>query len=255
MIVKTASTIRLVQGAIETQGLEVRYDDVVALAAVDVSVPHGASLAVVGANGSGKSTFLGALAGTHTVSGGSVAVDGEPPALVLQATDVDDSLPITVHDAVKLGRYPTVGLFRRFRRADTEAVATALKRMGVAHLANARLNGISGGQRQRVLVAQGLAQQSPVLLLDEPMTGLDMTARQLVLDAVEEETAAGRTVVMTTHSLTDAATCDLVLLLRTKPIAYGAPGAVLTEPNLRSAFGHHVVRLGQDLMIDDHHVH
>lgn len=241
--------------AVAAQDLEVRYGEVVALSNVGFSVPTGTSLAVVGSNGSGKSTLLGALAGTIKPSTGRVDVIGSAPSLVLQATEVDSSLPITVRDTVKLARYASVGLFRRFKPTDHDAVTRSLERMEVADLAESRLHELSGGQRQRVLMAQGLAQDSQVLLLDEPMTGLDVTSRQIVLDVIAAETAAARTVVMTTHSLSDAEACDLVLLLRTTPIAFGTPSMVLTTPNLRTAFGHHVVSVGGDLVLDDHHVH
>lgn len=243
------------QVAITTQDLEVRYGDAVALANLDLQLPAGTSLAVVGANGSGKSTLLGALAGTIEPSVGQVEVMADRPSLVLQATEVDDSLPITVRDTVRLARYPSLGLFRRFQQIDSEAVERSLERMDVGDLAEMRLHELSGGQRQRALIAQGLAQDSEVLLLDEPMTGLDVTSRRRVLDVIEAEVGAGRTVVMTTHSLSDAEECDFVLLLNTTPIAFGAPSTVLTEANLRQAFGHHIVRLGEDIMLDDHHVH
>jgi len=241
--------------AVTTTDLEVRYGDVVALSGLTMSLPAGASLAVVGSNGSGKSTLLGALAGTIKPSAGTIEVVGKAPSLVLQATEVDETLPITVRDTVKLARYPSVGLLRRFSDADNDAVNHALKRMDAADLAESRLHELSGGQRQRVLMAQGLAQDSQVLLLDEPMTGLDVASRGLVLDVIGAETADGRTVVMTTHSLSDAEACDLVLLLRTTPIAFGTPSTTLVESNLRTAFGHHVIRVGEETIVDDHHVH
>lgn len=240
--------------AVTTQDLEVRYGDAVALSGVSLQVPVGTSLAVVGANGSGKSTLLGALAGLHQPTVGT-AWTIDKPAFVLQATEVDDSLPITVLDAVKLGRYPSVGLFRRFSKADNDAVNQAIARLDITHLSDTRLHHLSGGQRQRVLMAQGLAQHSGVLLLDEPMTGLDMTSRQMVLDLIAEEVATQRTVVMTTHSLADARECDLVLLLDTAAVALGSPEEVLTEANLLRTFAHGVMHVGDQLMVDDHHGH
>lgn len=241
-------------GAVATQDLEIRHGDAVALSGVTLNVPLGASLAVVGANGSGKSTFLGALAGLHNPTVGT-AWTLDKPAFVLQATEVDDGLPITVHDAVKMARYPSVGLFRRFNDADNDAVNQAIERMNVADLSHLPINQLSGGQRQRVLIAQGLAQRSRVLLLDEPMTGLDMPSRQIVLDAIIEEVAADRTVIMTTHSLAEAGECDLILLLDTTAVAFGSPNDVLTKSNLLRTFGHAVVQVGDKLVIDDHHVH
>jgi len=242
------------EAAITATDLQIRFGDVVALTDLSLEVPVGASLAVVGPNGSGKSTLLGALAGLHKPAAGSVKLI-DTPSLVLQSTEVAADLPITVSDAVKLARYPSLGLFGRFGAGDREAVTTALERMRVADLADLPLHQLSGGQRQRVLMAQGLAQHSRVLLLDEPMNGLDVTSRRVVLDVVTEEIAAERSVVMTTHSLADATECDLALLLDTAAVAFGPPVEVLTEANLRRTFGHRVVQVGTDLILNDHHAH
>jgi len=241
--------------AITTSDLEVRYGDAVALADVDITVPVGASLAVIGPNGSGKSTLLAALAGTVQPSGGTAAVLSAPPALVLQSTDVDRSLPITVRDTVALARYADLGLLGRFTGSDRAIVKQSLQRLGVEDLAGRQLHELSGGQRQRVLVAQGLAQQADVLLLDEPVNGLDVTSRSVILDVIDEELAAGRTVVITTHSLEDARRCDLVLLLDTSPIAFGTPDEVLAEEPLRAAFGGQFIRAGDKFILDDPHHH
>lgn len=241
--------------AIEVQDLEVRYGDAVALSGLTLAVPIRSSLAVVGPNGSGKSTLLGALAGLLKPTAGVASIIDDSSSLVLQATEVDPSLPLTVRDAVRLARYPSVGLLRRFRDIDHEAVDRALERMQVADLAGQAMHQLSGGQRQRVLMAQGLAQDSRVLLLDEPMTGLDVTSRQIVLDVIKEEVAADRSVVMTTHSMADASECDLVLLLDKTAIAFGEPDHVLTQANLLRTFGSHVVNADGDLVLDDHHVH
>lgn len=241
--------------AITTSNLAVRYDDKLALSQVDLSVPAGSSLAVIGPNGSGKSTLLGALAGTIQASAGITHVTGAPPAFVLQSTEVDKSVPITVRDAVSMARYPTLGLFRRFQTADHEAVDHALERMAIDDLAGRQFHDLSGGQRQRVLVAQGLAQQADVLLLDEPVIGLDVPSHAIILDTMDEEVAAGRTVVVTTHSLDDARRCDQVLLLDTVPIAVGTPAQVLTEEHLSTAFGAHFIRVGDGMILDDPHHH
>jgi len=245
-----------VTSAITVDNLEVRYDDTVALAGVDLTVPAGSSLAVIGPNGSGKSTLLNALAGTIEPSAGSARAVGPPPALVLQSTDVDRSLPITVRETVSLARYPTLGLFRRFRSVDRDAVDRALVRLAVEDLAARQLHELSGGQRQRVLVAQGLAQESDVLLLDEPVNGLDLVSRAIILEVIDEELAAGRTVVLTTHSLDDAQRCHQVVLLDTTPVAIGPPASVLTEEHLRRAFSGQFIRVGDKVILDDpHHTH
>lgn len=241
--------------AISTSGLEVRFDNAVALCDVDLEIPFGSSLAVIGPNGSGKSTLLGAIAGTLEPSAGSVKVSGNAPAFVLQSTDVDRSLPITVRETVSLARYPRLGLFGRFREADRRAVQTALDRMDITDLAGRQIHELSGGQRQRTLVAQGLAQDTDVLLLDEPVNGLDLVSRSIILDVVDEEVAAGRAVVVTTHNLDDARRCDQVLLLDTSPIAVGPPTDVLAEHHLRRAFGGRFIRIGDEMLLDDPHHH
>ena len=241
--------------AIRTRGLEVRYDDQLALCHLDLDLPCGSSLAVIGANGSGKSTFLGVLAGTVDASAGTAELAGGRPAFVLQSTEVDRSMPITVEETVALGRYPTLGLFRRFGTADRAIVATALERMDITDLAHRQLHDLSGGQRQRVLVAQGLAQDADVLLLDEPVTGLDVVSRQIILDVIDEEVARDRAVIVTTHHLDEARRCDQVLILDSHAIAIGPPDEVLTEDNLRAAFGAAFSKVGDELVLDDPHHH
>lgn len=240
---------------ITIKDLHVAYGESVALTNLTIEIPAASSLAVIGPNGSGKSTLLGALAQTIVPTSGTVTIGDRSPALVLQATDVDASLPITVRDTVALARYPTLGLFRRFSSADRDAVSHALQRLDIEDLANAQFHELSGGQRQRVLVAQGIAQEADVLLLDEPVNGLDITTRQIILELIDEEVAAGKTVLVTTHSLEDARLCDKVLLLETEPIAFGTPEEVLAEEHLRRAFGANVSRVGDEIILDDPHHH
>lgn len=221
-----------------------------------MEVPGGSSLAVIGPNGSGKSTLLGVLAGTIEPSSGSAVVSGPAPALVLQSTDVDKSVPITVRDTVALGRYSTLGLFRRFSAVDRDAVDQAMRRLEVSDLAARQVHELSGGQRQRAFVAQGIAQETDVLMLDEPITGLDMASRQVILELIDDEVADGRAVVVTTHNLDEARRCDRVLLLDTEAIAFGTPEEVLTEVHLRRAFGGRFIRVGDEFILDDpHHSH
>lgn len=242
--------------AIATEGLQVTFGAKVALDDLTLDVPAGTSLAVIGPNGSGKSTLLGALAGTLAPSAGTVRVVGKAPALVLQQTDVDKSLPITVRDTVSMARYSTLKLFGRFRNGDGDAVERAARRLDITDLMDRQLHELSGGQRQRVLVAQGIAQDTDVLLLDEPVTGLDATSREVILELIDEEVGRGRTVVVTTHDFDDAQRCDQVLLLDTRPVAVGPPPEVLVEANLRQAFGGRFVRVGDEFLLDDpHHRH
>ena len=241
--------------ALTIQGLEIRYGETVALTGVNLQLPAGSSLAVIGPNGSGKSTLLSAIAGINPPFAGTISWGGEAPALVLQSTSVDRSLPITVRDTISLGRYPKLGLFRRFSGEDRRAVAQAMERLHIPDLAGKQLHDLSGGQRQRVLVAQGLAQQSDLLLLDEPVTGLDVTSRGLILDVIHDEVMHGNSVIVTTHDLDDARICDQVLMVDRHAIAVGPPDHVLTEDHLLHAFGGRFIKVGNRLILDDPHHH
>jgi ABC-type Mn2+/Zn2+ transport system ATPase subunit len=242
---------------VRVEGLTVAYGARTALADVDLAIPRGRSVAVIGPNGSGKSTLLGAIAGLVAPSAGRVDVLAPQVALVLQSTEIDATLPLTVREAVRMARYPHRGMFGRFRPDDHAAVETAMARTEVADLADRQLRALSGGQRQRALVAQGLAQEAPLLLLDEPVTGLDLVSRDVILGIVDVERDAGRSVVMTTHSLEEASRCDLVVLLAGRVVAAGPPGEVIVDEHLEAAFGGRALRLpsGRLLLDDPHHDH
>lgn len=249
-------SLKSVTNAITASNLQVHYGATLALAGVNLQVPKGSLLSVIGPNGAGKSALLNALAGTVELSGGTFTIEGGTPALVLQATQVDRSLQMTVQDVVSLARYYRKGLLKRFRAPDREIIQKSLERMNIEHLTRSQFHELSGGERQRVLVAQGLAQEAEVLLLDEPINGLDIVSRSLILSAIEEEKALGKTVVVTTHNLDDARNSDQVLLVCTRPCCVGSPHEVLTEEHLRDAFGGQHIRVGQSLILDDpHHVH
>ena len=246
--------------AISARGLSIARGAAVALEQVTLDVPEGTTLAVIGPNGSGKSTFLDAVADLLVPASGTLDVPARSTragvALVPQATDVDPSLPLTVSDAVGIARYARRGLWRRFGRQDRRAVDDALVRMDAGGLSHRQLRELSGGQRQRVFMAQGLAQEADLLLLDEPTTGLDVPTRSLIFDAIAAERAAGRTVVVSTHDLDDARTADQVLLLSGRQIAVGPPAEVLSPDPLREAFGGRLVEIGDgSLLLDDPHHH
>ena len=242
--------------SIVTHELEVRYGKTVAVTDVSLQIDSGSLLAVIGPNGAGKSAFLKALAGVVDVHSGKVEIAGPSPSFVMQSTDVDPSLPITVYDVVSLSRYSNRGILKRFRTEDRKVIQNAINRLNLNDLVNEQFHELSGGQRQRVLVAQGLAQESKVLLLDEPVNGLDIVSRDIILEMISEEKNNGRTVVVTTHNLSDARRADQVLLLNSFPISFGTPTEVLTESNLQKAFGENELRVGAKVFLDDpHHTH
>ena len=238
-----------------------RYGDTVAIDTSSFDIPEGAITALIGPNGSGKSTLLNGIAGLIRPSSGSVVVSptARGPrriAYVLQGTKVNEALPVTVAEVVGMGRFHGVPFRARLDAVDREAVAAALARMDITDLAARHMSELSGGQRQRVFVAQGLAQVHDVLLLDEPVTGLDVPSAQAIDDVIHDEHARGCTVVMTTHDLAEARVADHVVLLAGRVVAWGPPDDVLTVANLTEAYGASLLHVeGERLFIDDPHHH
>lgn len=252
--------------AVRVEGLTLAFGAHRVLIGADLAFRSGTVTALIGPNGAGKSTLLSALAGLHPPATGRVQVLGHEPsavreriAYVLQGTGVADHLPLTVRQAVTMGRYPSCGLLGRLRSTDRAAIDRAMERLAIGDLARRQLLELSGGQRQRVFVAQGLAQEADVLLLDEPVTGLDAVSQQRILHVVAEEGAAGRTVVVSTHDLAEAAAADHLVLLSGRVVAAGPVEQVLTAEHLSRAYGGRLVHLpGGGVVMDDgthHHDH
>lgn len=243
--------------AVTARDLVAAYDDKVAIARSTFSIPAGRVTAVIGPNGSGKSTLLNVIAGLHEPAGGSIDVSARSDeshriAFVLQTTKVNDNLPISVREVVAMGRYAGLGAYRWLTPQDRDAIAFAMTRTGITDLANRHLSELSGGQRQRVFVAQGMAQEHDLLLLDEPLTGIDLTTAQAIDTAIHEEIERGCTVVLTTHDLSEAQVADYVVLLSGRVVAAGPPEDVLTPENLREAYGPALLHIDEGrIFLDD----
>ncbi|MEE8602059.1 metal ABC transporter ATP-binding protein [Euzebya tangerina] len=250
-------------GAINLDHVDLGYGDKVVMRDVTLDLPAAALTTVIGPNGSGKSTLLRAISGLMSPLRGTISIDRDPAgrraacAHVLQQTANAPLLPLTVREAVTMGRYPRTGMLRRLSAEDREAVDRSLERLGVTDLATRQLRELSGGQRQRVLVAQGLAQEAPVLLLDEPVTGLDLVSQRHIVRAIAEEVEAGRTVLLTTHDLNEAGQADVVILVAGRVVAAGMPSEVLSPENLREAYGPQLIDTGKGtaLLPDVSHDH
>lgn len=239
--------------AIAADGLTVAYGDVVALEDVTFDVPPGASVAVLGPNGSGKSTLFSAAVGLLAPVRGTIAVDGRI-AYLPQHVVVEPTFPITVLDTVRMGRWGDLGWLRRPRARDHALVAAALERLDIGDLAGRRLSELSGGQRQRALLAQAAAQDAPVVLLDEPFTGVDAPTAEAIRELLREWRAEGRTVLVATHDLDRAATdYDLVLALNRRVVVFG-PASDCTDVALQATFGGRAATVGSRVVdLDAHH--
>ncbi|MFD6100051.1 zinc ABC transporter ATP-binding protein AztA [Nocardiopsis flavescens] len=224
----TADPARAAQGqapVIELADVRAGYRDRDVLHGAALALHAGTVTALVGANGSGKSTLLAVMAGVLAPRSGTVTL-GTPrrPALVVQRSAASDALPLTAREAVAMGRWGLLGPWRRPTRRDRAAVGECMDRLGVADLARRRLGELSGGQRQRVLLAQGLAQEADLLLLDEPSTGLDADSRERIAAVLDQERGRGAAVVHATHSRGEADRADRVLVMEGgRPVAGEAP--------------------------------
>jgi ABC-type Mn2+/Zn2+ transport system ATPase subunit len=146
-------------------------------------------------------------------------------------------LPLRARDIVGMGRYARLGLFRRPTNLDHEVVARAMHRTGAEEFQELPLRELSGGQQQRTHLAQVLAREADVLLLDEPSAGLDMSGKSAVAEIIAEERARGTTVVVATHDLHEAEQASAVMLLAQRVIAFGPPSVALRDEHLRECFG------------------
>lgn len=229
---------------VEAVDLVLGYDGRVAVEASSFSLPSQSVTAIIGPNGSGKSTLLHAIAGILPVRGGTLSVMGTDPAsaradttYVMQTVAVTPGTPITVREVVTMGRFPSVGWFRPLSRADRARVDRAMAQLDITGLADRHLSELSGGQRQRVYVAQGMAQDHELVLLDEPLTGLDITSARTIDHIIHTERDRGHSVILTTHDLDEARAADRVVLMAGRVLAAGAPEDVLTRRNLEIAYG------------------
>ena len=233
--------------AIALDALTVRYGSGAALDAVSCTLYAGEQLAVVGPNGAGKSTLFKALAGLLRPSAGTMRYFGAaaaPPGLIAylpQRSQVDWRFPVNVRDVVMMGRVGHVGLFRRPGARDRALVAEALDLVQMGDLAHRQISELSGGQQQRVFLARALAQQARVLLMDEPLSGLDVGSQDALFQTMAALRARGVTVLTALHDLQLAARhFDRVLLLNRRLVGLGTPAEVFTPERLLEAYGGHL---------------
>ncbi len=246
------------QPAIRALHLSAGYDGDLALEELDFELSRGAQVAVVGPNGAGKTTLFKVMAGILPPAGGSIEVHGHRPGqhlcvtYVPQRSDVDWAFPVTVRDVVMMGRVHKIGFLHWTRTRDREQVQRALERVGLQDLADRQIGDLSGGQQQRVFLARAVAQEPEVVLLDEPLSGLDVPTQTAILEILQTLQARKVTVLVATHDLNLAAeNFEKVMLLNRRLIAIGKPDRVLTRQALERAYGAglHVVGEGNRVSV------
>lgn len=229
---------------LEIKGLSVSYRRVVALDDISLATSCGNRVALIGPNGAGKSTLLKAIAGLVPRTGGTISWRGTHVrkwsrefAYLPQREEVDWAFPITVRGLVEMGRYPQTGWWKRFTTKDGEAVDKALHALALEDLQNRQIRELSGGQQQRAFLARALAQEAHVLLLDEPFTGLDRNAAQLLGALLERLAKEGRLVIASHHDMnTVPLLFDEALVLNQRSIAFGPVGEILTPTLISETF-------------------
>jgi len=241
---------------VQARNLNIGYSDEVVVSDISFELRRGEAIALIGTNGSGKSTLLKTIVGLLPSLAGQLSVFGMPPgsnprrvAYLGQFHASGFILPLRAVDVVRMGRFPLHGLLRRMGREDDEIVLSAMRAMGIEKLADSPLRFLSGGQQQRTYLAQVLAHQADLLILDEPAAGLDAGGRELYLRSIENELGRGASIVMATHDIQEEpALCNQVMLLARRVVALGTPQQVLTHDALLETFG--IVVFG-----DQKHVH
>jgi manganese/iron transport system ATP-binding protein len=252
--------------AVAVDNVSAGYGSMLALSDVSLDVQRGSLLAVIGPNGAGKSTLLKLIAGLIKPWSGSLTVLGGTPgsaaqsvAYLPQAEAVDWEFPVTVGEVVMMGRYASLGFGHSAGAGDRQRVADALATVGMAEAAERQIGALSGGQRRRVFLARALAADPDLYLLDEPVTGVDATTQEDLMDVLEAQARSGKTVIATTHDLICAAQrFHQAALINGRLVAQGPANLVLDQRLLSETYGGHVLILpgdGGQLVVDDAHHH
>ena len=232
------------QPILDVSHLTVRYNGRAALENVTFHLHAGERVAVVGPNGAGKSTLFKVVSGVLQPSSGDVTIFGSQPgrhvciAYIPQRSQVDWNFPVSVADVVMMGRSAKLGPLNWPRKRDWEFVQHALETVQISDLASRQISQLSGGQQQRMFIARALAQEAELMLMDEPLTGLDTPSQEGLLDLLDTLRGQNVTVMVATHDLDQAAThFDRIMLLNHRIVAFGEPKTALQTHNLVRAYG------------------
>lgn len=259
------------QSAVRLRNVTVGYDSTPVLSGADLEIGWGLMVGVIGPNGAGKSTLIKTILGTLRPTSGSVEVGGyacrtrearNTIGYVPQREAVNWDFPVTVPDVVMMGRTPRLGWLRFPGAQDRQIVADSLGRVGMSAFAHRQISQLSGGQQQRVFLARALAQGGRLLLLDEPLNGVDAGTQEAIGELLRRVRGEGGTVLMATHDLELAAAwCDRLVMVNHAIIAYGTPAEALQPDVLRDTYGGQVLVVpgigdgGHNTVVPDQHGH
>ena len=247
------------QPILDVRDLTVRYNGRVALEKVTFHLHEGERIAVVGPNGAGKSTLFQVVSGVLQPSAGEVSIFGSRPrghvciAYIPQRSQVDWSFPVSVAEVVMMGRSAKLGLLNWPHKKDWEYVHHALEIVELSDLASRQIGQLSGGQQQRMFIARALAQEAELMLMDEPLSGLDTPSQEGLLNLMDTLRNQNVTVMVATHDLDQAARhFDRIMLLNHRIIAFDVPQNVMHTEHLLQAYGGRLkIDPGGTLLVDD----
>jgi ABC-type Mn2+/Zn2+ transport system ATPase subunit len=233
--------------SIDIEDVTVAYHGKVALQSASLQLQAGTICGLIGMNGAGKSTLFKAIMGFVKPTSGRILINKLPirqvqkknlVAYVPQSEEVDWNFPVSVHDVVMMGRYGYMNIFRIPKAQDKSIVKESLERVEMWQMQDRQIGELSGGQKKRTFFARAFAQESTVLLLDEPFAGVDIKTEKMMINLLMELRQKGYTILISTHDLASIKTfCDQVVLINRTILAYGNTADVFTEENLSRTFG------------------
>ncbi|WP_150539598.1 metal ABC transporter ATP-binding protein [Actinobacillus vicugnae] len=244
--------------SISVEKLSVRYNNGhLALHDVSFQLENGTICALIGVNGGGKSTLFKSLMGLVKPQTGTIQLNHMPIAKALkqnlvsyvpQSEDVDWQFPVSVYDVVMMGRYGYMGFLRRPSALDKQKVMQAMERVDIHHLQDRQIGELSGGQKKRVFLARALAQESQIILLDEPFTGVDVKTENAIVELLQQLRSEGHLILVSTHNLNSVPSfCDQVLMINRTLLAAGKTKTAFTTENLEKVFGGILHYLAKDM--------
>ena len=247
------------QPILDVQHINVRYDGSAALEDINFHLHVGERVAVVGPNGAGKSTLFKVVSGVLPPNSGDVTIFGSRPrghvciAYIPQRSQVDWNFPVSVADVVMMGRSAKLGPLNWPHKGDWDVVHHALQTVELSDLATRQIGQLSGGQQQRMFIARALAQEAELMLMDEPLTGLDTPSQEGLLNLLDTLREQKVTLMVATHDLDQAARhFDRIMLLNHRLIAFDEPQNVLQTDYLLQAYGGRLkIQSGGTMVVDD----